>query len=302
MTAPSVAGSRTCVACGEQVVPTRAIRFRKAGLEIARCSSCGLMFRATLPTEAELAEIYDSSYFFSAVRDTGGQGYDDYLADADLHRGVAQKRLALLAHFVSPGLLLDVGAAAGFFVAEAVAAGWDARGIDISAGMVEWGREHLGVLLERQSLAALDAQPGTFDAVVMWDYLEHALDPAIDLARAHELLRPNGVVALSTGDAGSPAAKLSGSRWHLLTPRHHNYFFTVPSLRRLLGRLGFEVVYARHPGVRYSGRYLAYKLRTVLDAALVRRAADAVANSRLGALRVPVNLGDIVTVVARKRA
>jgi len=280
VTAPSVAGSRTCVACGEQVVPTRAIRFRKAGLEIARCSSCGLMFRATLPTEAELAEIYDSSYFFS----------------------VAQKRLALLAHFVSPGLLLDVGAAAGFFVAEAVAAGWDARGIDISAGMVEWGREHLGVLLERQSLAALDAQPGTFDAVVMWDYLEHALDPAIDLARAHELLRPNGVVALSTGDAGSPAAKLSGSRWHLLTPRHHNYFFTVPSLRRLLGRLGFEVVYARHPGVRYSGRYLAYKLRTVLDAALVRRAADAVANSRLGALRVPVNLGDIVTVVARKRA
>ena len=32
-------------------------------------------------------------------------------------------------------------------------------------------------------------------------------------------------LALSTGDVGSLAARLSGSRWHLLTPRHHNYFF-----------------------------------------------------------------------------
>jgi 2-polyprenyl-3-methyl-5-hydroxy-6-metoxy-1,4-benzoquinol methylase len=290
----------SCIVCGSEIPLRRAIRFRKDGFDIARCSSCGLMFRANLPTEEELAQIYDASYFSSAVGDTGGQGYDDYLGEDALHRETAHRRLERLERYVPPGRLLDVGAAAGFFLVEAGARGWDAQGIDIAAEMVDWGREHLGVALERRTLAALDAEPGSIDAVTMWDYIEHALDPRADLAHAYELLRPGGVVALSTGDAASLVAKVSATRWHLLTPRHHNYFFTAASLRRLLGSLGFEVLYEGHPGARYSVRYLTYKLRATIDVSPMRRAADAVSRSRLGGLKVPMNLGDIVTVIARR--
>jgi 2-polyprenyl-3-methyl-5-hydroxy-6-metoxy-1,4-benzoquinol methylase len=288
-----------CIVCGGDVALPRAIRFRKNGFEIARCPSCGLLFRLSLPTEEELAQIYDVSYFCSAVRDATGQGYDDYLGDGALHRDTARRRLERLERFVSRGRLLDVGAAAGFFVAEAAARGWDACGIDIADEMVQWGREHLDVALEKQTLRALEAEPGFFDAVTMWDYIEHALDPAADLQRALELLRPGGVVAISTGDAASLAAKVSGARWHLLTPRHHNYFFTAVSLGRLLNRLGFEVVYEGHPGARYSARYLTHKLRTIVDVAPIRGAGRVLVRSNLGSLPVPINLGDIVTVVAR---
>jgi SAM-dependent methyltransferase len=292
--------SRTvsCIACESDVALPGAIRFRKDGFEIARCPSCGLLFRTSLPSPEEIARIYDGSYFSTVRGDTGGQTYDDYLGDGELHREVAGRRLERL---VPPRRLLDVGAAAGFFVAEATARGWDAHGIDIAAEMVEWGREHLGAALERTSLAELDAEPASFDVVTMWDYIEHTVDPAGELARAHDLLRAGGVVALSTGDSASLAARLSGVRWHLLTPRYHNYYFTPASLRRLLDRLGFDVVYVGHPGVRYSARYLAYKLRTMTDIAPVRVTAEAVKRSRLGGLKVPVNLGDIVTVVARRR-
>jgi len=290
----------TCIVCGSAVILPGAIRYSKDGFDVARCDSCGLMFRAELPTEEELEQIYDGSYFCSGLGDTGGQGYNDYLSEAELHRETARRRLERLERLAPPGRLLDVGAAAGFFVAEAAARGWDACGIDIAAEMVVWGRAQLGVVLERQTVAELDAEPASFDAVTMWDYIEHAVDPRGDLARAHELLRPGGAVALSTGDAGSFAARVSGAHWHLLTPRHHNYFFTAASLRQLLRRLGFEVVYEGHPGVRYSVEYLTYKLRTMLDVGPVRRIADTVSESRLGQLKVPANLGDIVTVIGRK--
>ena len=102
-----------------------------------------------------------------------------------------------------------------------------------------------------------------------------------------------GVVALSTGDRESLAARVSGKRWHLLTPRHHNFFFTASTLTRLLERSGFHVVWLGHPGARYSLAHLAHK---GLPAAVSER----VARSRLRRVSLPVNLFDIVTVVARK--
>jgi SAM-dependent methyltransferase len=289
----------SCIACRAVVPLPGAIRFRKDGHDIARCSSCGLLFRTVLPDRAELEQIYSGSYFSRAAGDTKGQGYDDYVADAELHRETANRRLDQLARLVAPGKLLDVGSAAGFFVSEAFRRGWEARGIDISPEMVAWGTKNLGAELEYGTLETFSAEPGSFDVVTMWDYIEHATQPEDDLRRARELLRPGGLLALSTGDAASLAARLSGSRWHLLTPRHHNYFFTKESLRILLTRLGFVTESASHPGERYSLRYLTYKLRTVADVAAVRRVAMLLERSRIANVKVPLNLGDIITVVAR---
>jgi hypothetical protein len=113
-------------------------------------------------------------------------------------------------------------------------------------------------------------------------------------------LRPGGVLALSTGDAAPLAARLSGSRWHLLTPRHHNFFFTAATLSRLLGRSGFDVVTLDHRGSRYPLRYLVHKLRTLVPLRALDTLTGRLAQGRLGAVALPVNLWDIVTVVARR--
>ena len=108
------------------------------------------------------------------------------------------------------------------------------------------------------------------------------------------------MLALSTGDVDSLAARISGRRWHLLTPRHHNYYFSPGTLRRLLGSVGYELVWIGHPGHRYTLRYLAHKGRTIVDVAPLRGLSDRLDAARVGAVRIPVNLCDIVTVVARK--
>ena len=259
-----------------------------------RCPSCALLFRRDLPTQADLDEIYGLGYFKG-----GAEGYLDYLADEEVHRLSARRRLDALEHVIPRGRLLDVGAAAGFFVDEARTRGWDAAGIDVSEPMVDWGRRELNVPLERRMLA--DLPDGVFDAMTMWDYIEHALDPSADLRHAHELLRPQGVLALSTGDAATLVARASGSRWHLLTPRHHNFFFTAATLSQLLAQSGFEVVSLDHRGSRYPVRYLVHKLRTLVPARALDTLTGRLARSRLGAIALPVNLWDIVTVVARRK-
>jgi SAM-dependent methyltransferase len=288
-----------CPVCAATFDGATHIRWTKDGHDVVRCPSCSLLFRRVLPSADELEAIYGLAYF-DASAGGGTDGYLDYVADAELHRLAARRRLRTLARLVSGGSLLDVGAAAGFFVAEARAAGWDASGVDVSGAMVEWGRRELGVPLVPGVIGDTAASPGSLEAVTMWDYIEHALDPVGDVAAARELLRPGGVLALSTGDADTLVARLSGKRWHLLTPRHHNFFFTSTTLGDLLRRQGFEIALQDHRGSRYPLRYLAHKLGTAVPSPALERVTRALARSRAGGVPVPLNLFDIVTVVARR--
>jgi 2-polyprenyl-3-methyl-5-hydroxy-6-metoxy-1,4-benzoquinol methylase len=289
-----------CPLCGASFDPAVHLRWNKDGFDVVRCPSCALLFRSELPTTDELAEIYAVDYF-KAGDDGDAQGYLDYVADESVHRLAARRRLRLLARSVRPGALLDVGAAAGFFVDEARARGWEARGIDVADSMLDWGRRELGASLSHATLADVEATPRSLDAVTMWDYIEHSLDPVADLERAHDLLRTGGALALSTGDADAAVARLSGSRWHLLTPRHHNYFFTETTLRRLLDQTGFDVVSLSHAGSRYPLAYLVHKTRTLVQVRALDVFTRRLADSPLGGIAVPVNLWDIATVVARRR-
>ena len=258
-----------------------------------------MLMRARLPATEELQEIYAPEYFKASAEEPAN-GYADYLADGERHRETARRRLSLIDRFVpARGRLLDVGAAAGFFVDEAIRAGWDAEGIDIAPHVVDWGRRELDVPLRVGGITAVEA-PVAFKVVTMWDYIEHSLDPAGELAKSNELLVDDGLVALSTGDLESLAARLSRSRWHLLTPRHHNFFFSANTLVRLLGRSGFDVVWLGHPGARYSLAHLTYKLDRGAKTGATAAAARRIATSRFGRYSLPLNLFDIVTVVARK--
>jgi SAM-dependent methyltransferase len=292
-----------CNVCEASVDPEHDAVWTKDGLEILRCPSCGLLFRAALPSPEELPGLYDRSYFQAEDQSHGGEGYADYVGEADLHRLNAERRLSLLEGFTAPGDLLDVGCAAGFFLDEGRRRGWQGTGVELSAEMAEWASGTLGLApVIRGSFTGHPWDEGTFDCVTMWDYIEHTIDPLSELNLARTLLRPGGLLALSTGDAGSLVARLTGRRWHLLTPRHHNYFFTRSSLLRVLERAGFSVLVVRHFGARYSVRYLAHKVRTFADLRPLRRLERSLGGSRVGTVALPVNLGDIVTVVARSRA
>jgi SAM-dependent methyltransferase len=289
-----------CNLCETQVAADQRPRWLKDGYEIFQCRTCGLLFRGALPTPEDLRAIYDRSYF---RRDDGADadGYSDYLSDGPEHRLTAARRVARLNRAVQPGRLLDVGSAAGFFMDEARTAGWEVQGIDISPDMSGWGRDQLGLDIATGLFQSADYPGSSFDAVTMWDYIEHSIDPARDFAKAANVLRPGGTLMLSTGDAATLVARWSGRRWHLLTPRHHNFFFTVDTLKRYLRASGFEVTSISHPGGQYSLRYIVYKLGTMAPRSRVLRMVSEWVDGRsLGERSLRFNLYDIVTITARR--
>lgn len=289
-----------CNLCETPIATGERPRWTRDGYEIFRCRGCGLLFRGELPTADELRAIYSHGYF---LRDEDGyaDGYADYLSDETEHRLTARRRVDQLNRAAGGGRLLDVGSAAGFFMAEARERGWEVSGVDISLEMSSWGRKQLGLDVDTGLFQSTDYPAGLFDAVTMWDYIEHSIDPARDFAKAADVLRPGGILMLSTGDAASLVARLSGRRWHLLTPRHHNFFFTVDTLKRYLEGHGFEIVDVGHPGAQYSLRYIVYKLGTMAPrSALLRRLSTWVSGRPVGQRSLRFNLFDIVTITARR--
>lgn len=289
-----------CNLCDTALPPEQRPRWVKEGFEIYECGTCGLLFRGDLPSAEELRSIYGQDYFLRP-QGANAEGYADYLSDEAEHRLTAKRRVDQLDRAVGRGRLLDVGSAAGFFMDEARIKHWDVHGIDVSPEMSSWARDRLGLDVETGAFQLTDYPAGSFDAVTMWDYIEHSIDPAGDFAKAGEMLRPGGVLLLSTGDAASLVARLSGARWHLLTPRHHNYFFTVSALRRYLRDHGFDPLSIRHPGAQYSLRYAVHKLGTMAPGSgLLRRVNGFLDGHPLGERSLRLNLFDIVTISARK--
>jgi 2-polyprenyl-3-methyl-5-hydroxy-6-metoxy-1,4-benzoquinol methylase len=196
-----------------------------------------------------------------------------------------------------PGRLLDVGCHIGVFLELAAARGWAAQGVEPSRWAADVARDR-GLWVACETLRGSALPGGAFDVVTMWDVIEHFPDPAGELREVHRLLRPGGLVGITTMNVESFVARVLGPRWPWLM-QMHLYYFSVRTLRALLERCGFRVV-AVSPHRRILR--LAYVLSRTERwsprlAALLQRAAWRVGVANL---LVPVDLGDIFTLYAQR--
>ena len=261
-----------CIAC--QLPPVRTLRLSN-GAELLRCPRCRLGWW-DWPT-FDPADLYDEGYFQSA--DTA-KGYDDYAGlDAGLRR-TARGRLKQIVRLLArktprsgaaPPRLLDIGCAAGTFLDEARRAGWDVAGVEVSEfACNEACRRGLSVSCTPIEDMQLDAD--SFDAITLWDALEHVRDPLDTLRRVARALRAGGVLALSTGDITSLCARLSGRRWHLFNLPEHLFFFSPQSLRTLFGQVGVSVARVTREVSWVPAAYLRERLVKTLGGRVRTRA------------------------------
>jgi 2-polyprenyl-3-methyl-5-hydroxy-6-metoxy-1,4-benzoquinol methylase len=84
---------------------------------------------------------------------------------------------------------------------------------------------------------------GSLDFITAFDVIEHHPSPSHLLREMHRLLRPGGLVAISTHDIGNPFARRYGAHWRFINPIGHLTYFSRQTLEAMLSRNGFQVLY-----------------------------------------------------------
>lgn len=138
--------------------------------------------------------------------------------------------------------VLDVGTGPGTFVRAARLRGLRAVGCELS--FAAFARRPGPFPAFVGSLDAVRREP-RFDAVCFWDVLEHLAQPLDTLRKAHKLLTPHGIVAVSMPNHRSTARALQGWRWPYYEFASHGHLLHL-SLRQvhiLLRRVGLRPVY-----------------------------------------------------------
>ncbi len=157
-----------------QCVLCTGTRFSDYGAGLVKCTRCGLVVAAEIPSDADLAKLYQEDYFF-------GQEYFDYEADRPALEANFQRRIDRLGPlFQLTSRVVEVGCAYGYFlnlIKDRVA--WH-QGYDVSEDGIRFARETLGVnakakdgkgtvlttaerLAQRTGLARLNVPVNTFD-------------------------------------------------------------------------------------------------------------------------------------------
>ncbi|MDI1253517.1 methyltransferase domain-containing protein [Thermomonas sp.] len=118
-------------------------------------------------------------------------------------------------------LVLDIGCHTGAFLAGLPDA-WLRHGVESAREPVRIAQEQHAVTVIGERIETIDdAWAGKFDAVTMFDVLEHLPDPGAALAAAARLVKPGGTLMVSSGDLDSWTWRWLGSgHWYLQTPQH----------------------------------------------------------------------------------
>ena len=151
---------------------------------------------------------------------------------------------------------MEVGCGYGFGLDFAIhTKGWEGVGID-PAPLAALGRDALGLPIELRYLRDDDEARGQFDVVMGSEVVEHVTSPKAFIRTLRAMLRPGGVLLLTTpnGDDIDPATP-PGVIVPLLSPSLHLVIQNERSLRELLRQSGFahvEVVIDSHSLVAFA--------------------------------------------------
>jgi SAM-dependent methyltransferase len=231
-----------------------------ATFDIFHCSNCETRFAAPMVADAGLYDlIYENAAHvpgyerYVRYREALKSARDAlaYLASQeDVYWSVGEA-LRLLEVPKTACRILEVGSGFGYLTYALHQAGYDCRGIDLSARAVSAARRDFGDLYAVADLMQLaSACAEGYDVVIATELIEHVPAPAAFVQWATRLLKPGGCLILST-----PNQELYSERyvWHTDPAPVHLWWFSRTSLRSLAWQHGMTVRFVDFSAF-YGGR------------------------------------------------
>jgi 2-polyprenyl-3-methyl-5-hydroxy-6-metoxy-1,4-benzoquinol methylase len=229
-----------CALCGAD--ETRP-RHHKFDLTVVQCNRCRLVYTNPRLPKEHLWTRYSEDYFWDEYMRALEIGRDGHV-DLDrfvVHHGPLLNLFQI--YHPPPGRLLEVGAAAGLFMKSAEHAGWTVTGLEPLPAPAAYARNRLGLDVLERTVEDAPFDEASFDAVACFETIEHVLDPLGMLRAIHRLMRPRGLLVLTTPNWEALSRHALGAQWAVLSPAEHLYYFSEGTLTPLLKRAGFSWVH-----------------------------------------------------------
>ncbi|MFA6028214.1 MAG: class I SAM-dependent methyltransferase [Elusimicrobiota bacterium] len=227
-----------CPCCGGGRV-AKAFDSIEEGFSVLRCPDCGLGRTWPVVPGPEIGRWYPEVYY-------GRENVRFNPVFEALTRLFRRRRASVLYNRVPRGPVLDVGCGRGFILRYLKDLGYEAHGTEYSETAAWHARSVLGLEVSTGDFLQSPHEKDRYHAVVFWHSLEHMPDPFEAVARARELLKTGGLLAVAVPNFESAQSRAFGRRWfHLDVPRHY-YHFGARSLEAVLQRYGFRVVQLDH--------------------------------------------------------
>ncbi len=270
---------RLCESCRTRLM------FRKGGAPFYQCLDCSFKFQVT-DTNANLTTPWNE--FERAYVQYLESSPEDELTFAHLSR-ISNVDLT------APQRILDVGCGSGKFVHYLRQRSMEAYGVEPAQVLFDrYLSRHAYFFNISVEHLAHSSNRLQFDTVMALDVLEHVEYPKAFLAACLTMLKPGGVLWISTPDAESIPARVLGHRWHFYHKWHLSYF----SQKLLLSTLSALGYVPQPPVLRSRHRSLGYTIQYGLEFILGLKSVTVPA--ALNRIALPVNTFDIMFTSARK--
>lgn len=185
---------------------------------------------------------YELEYFEGGQQ---GVGYGSYANQAEWRMEKAHRQcreVSAIMKFVgienNGSRVLDIGSGYGYFRKACADIGWSTEGVEISKHACNVAKDLYG---QETYCGTIDSFRKTckdrFDAIVMWDFIEHVEDPIANLDIAQELLVNGGLLFIRTPNLDAIEFEVFGSAYHSLKREHLN-LFSAKSLSRCMTNSG----------------------------------------------------------------
>lgn len=202
------------------------------GYSMVQCNACRFIYLSPRPTPESLIALYDSYH------ERNGKSAESW--DVLMERNYREASQQLAGLLPAKGKLLDVGCGYGYFVRLMQAEGWEASGIEPSAGASAHAQA-AGLDVQRTVLEDAEFPAGSFDAITAFYVLEHLYNPLSALRKIRSLLKPGGVLLLRVPHT-TPVVRLLGLlglRNNLYDAPFHLSDFSPKTIRRAFQKAGF---------------------------------------------------------------
>ncbi|EGJ30190.1 MULTISPECIES: class I SAM-dependent methyltransferase [Moorena] len=232
------------------------------------CSECGTLVSKTgLMTEQlrikdDNHDFYGKEYWLSYQ--TEHYGFPDIRQRArqDLPERCLYWLRTLMTYKLPPGKVLELGCAHGGFVAMMGWAGFEAMGLELSPWVVEFAQQTFNMPIFLGPIEDQQLEPESFDAIVLYDVMEHLPDPVATMSYGASLLKEDGIfiVQMPNYEEGKTYSEMVAQKDHFLDQMksiEHIHLLSRRGASKFFKNLGFEFMQFEQQLFKYDMFFVA---------------------------------------------